>query len=274
VDTWGATSVAAGAYEKKMAELGKEIDLSKEPNQEAMEYAQQIVRRNQGVAGYKDVPLAVSRGALTGSTSFDRAMLQFQNFVLFRWSRIRYEALKAGMGGKDYLKTAGILFWTLVGALAAVGTKMGVDALSDFVTGKERKDTEAIKKMIYEFVGSVPFLGNLYGSYLYDNELIPIFSAPSEALQDLKKAITSKNPNTRARGLAGFITTLMTLMGVPGMLQTEQLLRKAIPTEAPKQLMPPTKKSPTPPAPKKPGAFKPKSNIENLLVNIFKRELV
>jgi hypothetical protein len=273
VDTWGATSVAAGAYEKKMRELGKEIDLSKEPNQEAMEYAQQIVRRNQGVAGYKDVPLAISRGALTGSTSIDRAFLQFQNFVLFRWSRIRYEALKVGGETKDPLKAAGILFWTLVGMIAAVGTKMGVDALSDFVTGKVRKDTQAMKKMIYEIVGSVPFLGNLYGSYLYDNELIPIFSAPSEALQDLKKALTSKNANTRARGLSGFITTLMTLMGVPGMLQTEQLLKKAIPSETPKQLMPPSKKSPTPPAPSKPGSLKPKSSVENLLANIFKREL-
>lgn len=273
VDTWAASSVAAGAYEKKMAELGKEIDLSEEPNKEAMEYAQQIVRRNQGVAGYKDVPLAISRGAISGSTSVDRAFLQFQNFVLFRWSRIRYEALKAGIDAKDPIKTAGILFWTLVGMIAAVGTKMGVDALSDFVTGKDRKDVEATKKFLYEVVGSVPFLGNLYGSYLYDNELIPIFSAPSEALQDLKKALTSKNPNTRVRGLSGFITTLMTLMGVPGMLQTEQILKKAIPTEAPKQLLPPTKGRPSIPAPSKPSSFKPKSSLENLLANIFKKEL-
>jgi hypothetical protein len=275
IDTWGAMSVAAGAYEKKMAELGKEIDLSKEPNQEAMEYAQQIVRRNQGVAGYKDTPLAISRGALTGSTSIDRAFLQFQNFVLFRWSRIRYEAIKAGIDAKDPLKVAGILFWTIMGMIAAVGTKMGVDALSDFVTGKESNNQGALKKFVYEAVGTVPFLGNLYGSYLYDNELIPIFSAPSQALQDLKKAISSKNENTRAKGLAGFITTLMTLMGVPGMLQTQQLIKKAIPTTETAPTMPGKLKSPF--EEKGPGKMKSpfnlKSSIENIITNLLKKEL-
>lgn len=233
LDQLAAMSTAAGAYKRKMQELGLDIDLTQAPNKEAMQYAQLMVRRTQASPIFKDVPLAVSRGLLTGNRSLDRAMLQFQNFVLFRWALIRYEMIEAGIKGGNYKKSANLLFWLMMATLGVVGTRLGVNRLTDFVTGNEKKDPvaeEALKSMRNELMGTVPFSGNIFGAYMYDGELLPILSGPQEIFSGAKQAVTAKSLSSKAKGATDFISGVSkTFLGVPGTQQSQQIIKKSIP---------------------------------------------
>ncbi len=232
IDMWTTSSVAAGAYQKKMAELGIAIDLTKKPNKEAMNYAQFVVRRTQATAMFKDVPLAISKGALTGNRSLDRAILQFQNFILFRWSRIRHDALRVGIETKDPKRAANVLFWILLSSFAAIGTRMGVNKLRNFIAGKEdEEDDKLAEKMMWEMAGTTPFLGNIYGSYVYGGEFMPILQIPKEVIDSSKAAIEGKSPLTRRRGLLRVSTSLLIMAGVPGALEAQQWVKKAMEEE-------------------------------------------
>ncbi|MEK7113090.1 MAG: hypothetical protein AAB875_07310, partial [Patescibacteria group bacterium] len=123
LDQLTAGAIAAGAYERKMIELGKVVDLTKGYDPEALAYAQLAVRRTQSSGQFKDVPLAISRGALTGNRSLDRAILQFQNFLLTRWSRIRHDAIRAGIATRDPKKAIPVLTAIIFASLAAAGIR-------------------------------------------------------------------------------------------------------------------------------------------------------
>jgi len=97
-------AVAYGAYMKKMQELDLPVDFQN-PNPEALEYAQLMMRRTQSSAFFKDVPPAISRGTFSGNRSLDRAIFQFQTFILNRWNTIRHDLCRVGiMGGVRDIK--------------------------------------------------------------------------------------------------------------------------------------------------------------------------
>lgn len=231
LDQLTAGAIAAGAYERKMIEIGQAIDLTKGYNKEALAYAQLAVRRTQSSGQFKDVPLAISRGALTGNRSLDRAILQFNNFLLTRWSRIRHDAIRAGINTKDPRKAIPILTAILVSAGVASGIRLGVNKVQDFITGKE--DTGSIsdnltKGFMYEMTGNVPFLGTAISMAMYDGEMFPILDAPKSVISGLNRVITSKTESAKLRGLTEFAGGVAAILGVPGSTQAESLIRGAL----------------------------------------------
>ena len=233
LDQMTAGAIAAGAYERKMIELGKEIDFNNY-DPEALAYAQLVVRRTQSSGSFKDVPLAVSRGALTGNRSVDRAALQFQNFLLTRWSRIRHDAIRAGVNTKDPKKGIPIFFAIIMAALASSGIRLGVNKVQDFITGREDEDTpmdDLQQGFIYEMTGNVPFLGNTVGMALYGGEMFPILDVPKGLVNGLNRVIVSKSEKAKLRGFTEFLGSSGMLLGIPGSVQAEQLLRGALQDE-------------------------------------------
>jgi len=169
LDQYTAGAVAAGAYRRKMVELGRKIDFAK-VDKEALAYAQLAVRRTQSSGAFKDVPLAISRGALTGNRSVDRAILQFQNFLLTRWSRIRHDAVRVGINTQDPSNAIAIFTTIAFASLAASGMRLGANRTIDFITGSEDKDSiaEDIQKgWFYEMTGNVPFVGTIASVAIY-----------------------------------------------------------------------------------------------------------
>ena len=240
LDQMTAGMIAGGAYIRKMDELGLAIDLTKPYNKEALEYAQLAVRRTQSSGAFKDVPLAVSRGTLTGNRSLDRAMLQFQNFLLTRWSRIRHDAIRAGIKTKDPKKAIPIFTAIIMSAFAASGIRLGVNKVQDFITGREDKDeiTEDLNKsFVYEMTGNIPFLGTGVSMAMYDGEMFPILDAPKGVVSGLNRVVTSKSPSAKLRGFAEFAGSTGALLGVPGSAQTEQLVRGALQEEKAKPVI-------------------------------------
>ena len=247
LDQITAGMVANGAYIRKMDELGLAIDLTKPYNEEALAYTQLAVRRTQSSGAFKDIPLAVSRGALTGNRSLDRAILQFQNFLLTRWSRIRHDAIRAGIRTGDPKKAIPIFTAIIMAAIASAGIRLGVNRVIDFITGEEDdKDAEErlLSGFIYEMTGNVPFLGTATSMALYDGEMFPILDAPKGAISGLNRVITSKSPEAKMRGFAEFVGSVGQLGGIPGSAQAEQIIRKSVPEpktkpKKPKQLQTP-----------------------------------
>jgi hypothetical protein len=231
IDKATATSVTIGSYQKKMAEMGKKIDLTGKPNKEAMEYAQLMMRRTQSSSMFKDTPLALSRGALTGNRSIDKALFQFQNFVLTEWSRLRHDAWRVGIKTKDPIKAANIMFWMLMATLAVTGTRYLVQQGTEAVFGKksEQSKFDFWKRIAMELGGKVPFMGNILGSYMYDNELIPIFEQVTETIAGADRAVNSKSSQAKAKGINQFLTGGAGIfLGVPGMLQTRDIIDRLI----------------------------------------------
>lgn len=234
VDQYTAGSIAAGAYERKMIELGEAIDLTKPYNEEALAYAQLAVRRTQSSGAFKDVPLAVSRGALTGNRSLDRAILQFQNFLLTRWSRVRHDAFRAGVNTRDPKKAIPVFTAIVMAAIAGSGIRLGVNKIQDFITGREDEDTatEDLKRgFIYEMTGNVPFLGTAISMAMYDGEMFPILDAPKGVISGLNRVITSESEGAKLRGLTEFAGSTGALFGIPGSLQAETLVRGSLQDE-------------------------------------------
>lgn len=238
LDQMTAGAIAAGAYQRKMVELGEVIDFAKPFNQEALEYAQLAVRRTQSSGSFKDVPLAVSRGALTGNRSLDRAILQFQNFLLTRWSRIRHDAIRAGINTKDPKKAIPIFTAIIMAGLAGSGIRLGVNKIQDFVTGKEDEDSvveDLSKGFMYEMTGNVPFLGTTVSMAMYDGEMFPILDAPKGVVSGLNRVITSESESAKLRGFNEFAGSTGALLGIPGSAQAEQLTRGFLQDESSSQ---------------------------------------
>lgn len=227
IDQIAAGAIAAGAYARKMKELGRVVDLSKYDD-EALSYAQLAVRRTQSSGQFKDVPMAISRGAISGNRSLDRAMLQFQNFMLTQYSRIRHDAIGAAIKGNPS-NLAPILAYTALSALAASGIRMGVNEVQDFITGKEDdKDNELLTNFSREMVSRIPFVGNFYSTAVYDGEPFPVLDAPVRAADALHRAFTAKTEEAQLKAITDFIGSVGTIAGVPGSTQGRQLVRDSI----------------------------------------------
>lgn len=230
VDMVAAGSVALGAYMQKMDAIGKQIDPNN-INKEAMEYAQLALRRTQSSSLFKDVPMAISRGSMTGNRSWDRAIFQFQTFLLTRWSRVRHDAIRVGITNKDPKQAINVLFWIMLSSVAATGTRMAVKGLTDMILDAEPPEEDEDKmpywqsSLIREMAGTVPFMGNLIGSYMYDSAFMPILDTPQNALEGAKKMFEGVQPETKARGFIEFSTSIGAMFGVPGSIQAQQVLK-------------------------------------------------
>jgi hypothetical protein len=249
MDQITAGSVAAGAYRQKMAELGLPIDFNGPVNKEAMEYAQLAVRRTQSTGSFKDVPLAISRGALTNNRSVDRALLQFQNYGLNTWSRVRHDAIRAGINTKNPKKAIQIMSWLATSILAAAGVRVGLDEVQDLITGKKddkEPGEEFVQTAALDAISNVPFLGQVAGMAIFDGDAMPLLSAPKDAVQGLIRALTSNTESAKLRGITDFIGGVGSIAGVPGTYQAKRLVRDSIKDEK-KTSSSSNKRLPTPP---------------------------
>jgi hypothetical protein len=167
---------------------------------------------------------------MTGNRSLDRVIFQFQNFVLFRWSRVRHDAIRVGITQKDPKAAANVLFWIMLASLAAAGTRMGVQSVVGMLTGDEPDEEKqtlsyAGQSAIKEMVSTIPFVGNLMGSYMYDSAFMPIMDTPQNIVQGAKRMFTGVKPETKAKGFIDFSTSIGALLGAPGSIQAQQLLK-------------------------------------------------
>lgn len=226
VDGVVASSIAFGAYMKKMNELGLEVDLDN-PNQEALDYAQLVVRRTQGSSSFKDLPPALTRGALTGSRSLDKTIFQFQTFVLNRWSFIAHD-LPASMR-RDKMAAANMLTWLTMASMYGVMAKEFTQLILASLFGGDDDDNEPfMNRLVGEIISTIPIISPLSSMMEYGSMPIPALNAVSRFTGGLKSATTGKSSDTRMKGIIRSASGVGTILGIPGTVQFADFLTRLI----------------------------------------------
>jgi hypothetical protein len=184
VDKLAAAGVLAGAYEKAVKDAGGEVDFTK-PDKDAIIEATRIMRRTQSSSAFKDAPLALTRGG-----SLAKLGLQFQSFMLNRWSLIRHDMFRAGIIGKNKQQAVNIASWLIAANFAEMGirrmTKEAIAAMTGKELPEEDEDREAEKQLL-QVLSNIPFVGQLVQSLTYDSFPVPSISM----LDKLRGRVTS-----------------------------------------------------------------------------------
>lgn len=248
LDALTASSVAVGAYikfiEEKQAKAKPDekpaddtaggtkngIDLSK-PDAEAISYAQKMVRRTQASSFFKDAPSALTRGTITNNKSVDRLILQFQTFMLNRWSLIKHDAYRAGIKGENKAQAVNIAAYLTLAAIAESGLRRVSNALINGLTGddddddkKEAFGSEVVKRLL----SNIPFVSSAIGFSQYGSIPIPTLSMIQKIGTRAQAAARSKKKSTKLRNVARFWTMLAGwIFGLPGTIQADELIKKS-----------------------------------------------
>lgn len=217
LDKLTASSVTIGAYKKYCVDNGIEFDITK-PNKEAIGYAQTILRRTQSSALFKDVPLALSKGKLSGNLSADKALLQFQSFLLNRWSLITHDLYKAGIKGANKKQAMNIAFWLIMATVAETLIRRGLRMAFEDEQKRDRGKTLG-QDLALNAVQNIPFTGNMISLIFYGQAGIPAIDWVTGIGSSISSAIKSKGEEARNRNLlkAG-------VSALPGGAQIKQIL--------------------------------------------------
>lgn len=233
VDALAASSVAAGAYTKSVEERGGTVNLSS-PDPQAIQDAQLIMRRTQSSGFAKDAAPLLTQGHLTGNVSLDKLILQFQSFMLNRWSLIKHDMWALGVKQGNTKQALNAATWLIIAMAAEVGIRRLSKELLAAITGADTKPWEdtITKEAVQTALGNVPFVSQAVSSFEYGSVPVPSISVLTQVGERLQWAAQSKSPEKKARHYAeaAFILTGSTF-GVPGAMQAEQVLRSSMKKE-------------------------------------------
>jgi hypothetical protein len=222
-----ASAVGWGAYLRKMDELQLPIDLAN-PNKEAIEYAQKIIRKTQGSGSFKDAPQVLTRGTLTGNISLDRAIFHFQSFALTRWSQIRNDLPRA-IRNQDPKKAVNIITWLTVAYLAEEGIRRGMRELMDKITGNDEEERRSyLRGVLEQAFTTVPFISQLESVLIYQNDPIPLLEPWRTGITGIDQITHGKKNATKQRGVSNVVSGIGGIVGVPGTRQFKALLDRRI----------------------------------------------
>jgi len=228
LDMLTASSITVGAYEKYMAEHGLEVDFTK-PNQDAIDYAQHILRRTQSSARFKDLPSAFTQGKLTGNKAIDRAVLQFQSFMLNRWSLIEHDMVRAGIKKGNAAQAANIFMYLSLATLAETSIRHLSKELIARITGDDLDDWSETftEEFVNNTLQNIPVVSQIVSTWNYGNMPVPSISVVQDALNKIQIWKRTKDPDKRATNrMIALMTLFGVSMGIPGTLQITDILKK------------------------------------------------
>lgn len=228
IDELVAASVASGAYLNSIKSRGISLDLTK-PDALAIEEAQLYMRRTQSSSFTKDIA-PLTRGGLTGNSSVDRMILQFQSFVINRFSIIRHDI--PSLAGQKPAAAANAIFFLSLATMGEVGLRrLG----KEIIAGMMQTDTEDWEETISQeavmaTVGNVPIAGSIVASIEYGGSFpVPAVSFTTSLFEKLSRIYTAETTETTVRNTVGsIILSLGVLYGLPGTVQLEQITRDAL----------------------------------------------
>jgi hypothetical protein len=222
LDKFAACGVASGAYVKYCEDNDIVVDLSN-PNEEALIYAQKMMRRTQSSSQFKDLPLAITKGKLTGNISVDKAILQFQSFMLNRWSLIRHDLWRVGIKGTNKKQAVNIAMWLIAANFAELGirkwTKEMIAQLTDEELPEEDEDKE-FEKNLGQVLQNIPFVGSMYYSILYGDYPIPTISMTGRIIKKIGSAMKADEDTSGIKWLKALVSS------IPGGQQFEKGLKE------------------------------------------------
>jgi len=224
-----AYSITAGAYEKYCVEKNIPIDFSK-PNQEGIDYATRILRRTQSSSLFKDLPLALSKGALTGNLSLDKAIFQFQSFMLNRWSLIHHDIYELELKKGNYSKGMKAVMFLSLAELSALGLRQFSKGAVNMLTGGEDDEDDQgwLEQVAYQALNNIPFVSNTISIAVYERTAIPSIDAVLATFKDTYTVLKGKKEETKIKAGIRTATDIGKVRGIPGSVQVGDIVEKAL----------------------------------------------
>jgi len=203
-----AAGVWIGAYQKHMNESAAAIDLSA-PNQDAVNYANQVLTMTQASGAFKDLPVAISRGVATGGNeSFAKALAQYQTFAFFRFANVSDMLYKASQE-KDAETAAQIASWWIAANVSEVAIRHGVKGAMALIflsllgaKGDWDDEKSLIEEILFSFIGNTPYISNVISAITYKSNPVAILSAYQQAMDSWENYARSKRAGKRLKWAA------------------------------------------------------------------------
>jgi hypothetical protein len=235
MDKLTAVAIGIGGYRKYMVDNNLEIDLSS-PNQEAIQFAQLMVRRSIAGAAPKDLPLTLSKGAFSGNVSIDKIIFHFQTFMFNRWSSIKHDLWRVGVKGGKTNQALNIATFITLSTMMEVAlfdlSKEAVNQLVEMITGKKvknaYKDKEFGERLLSQSLSSVPYVSHAASVLQYNSNPVPIVSYSDNIIREVSAFSKSKRSDKQERHAINALILSTGLFGIPGALQTKQLVDKSL----------------------------------------------
>lgn len=228
LDLMAASSVAAGAYIKSVEQRGGVVDLAN-PDPIAIEEAQLAMRRTQSSSFAKDAAPIISQGKLTGNASVDKLILQFQSFMLNRWSLIQHDMIEAGVAKGRTKQAMNIATFLILANMSEYFIRHWTKELIAAMTGAEPpEEKEPDEVIIKQAISNVPFVSSIVNSGEYGSVPVPSISLVEKVSESAYYAMKSKKPEKKAKHWTqAAIVAVGGTLGVPGTLQASQLAKGA-----------------------------------------------
>lgn len=253
-DYYAAAAVAKAAYFQWCDIHNVKPDAAK-PNKQGIMYAQGLVGRSMSSPWLVDMPLALSRGNLTGNRSVDRAVLQFQSESLSRFAMVRQQILgeakndPKGAASKAAFLTGAMIYEAGVRSawkVAVLGILYSVGAISkDQYDDQVNEDDLLWKQLALSAVQTIPFVGAVGNSIVYDSSMLPTVDVVMDAGKggfNFGVGTAQGKPYKATRGLLQALTATAMLAGVPGSGMVGWIARQPFKGVRDKQARPDKKK--------------------------------
>lgn len=226
LDALMRSTSAVAAYKKLASDAGITVDFAK-PNKVLIQKATKLVRQSQGSSSFKDSPLALTTGSFTGNVSVDKAIFQFQSFMLNRWENIERQIWREGFGSGNYVKGFTAVFWMVVAAgIIEESSRRVSRGAVNLITGEDKEEDPFIETVIGNTTKNVPIAGNIMNSLAYDSNPVPFINAAEMTLGGYKRAATGVETSTKVKGaIDAGLGTANLLFGIPGTVQAGQLIK-------------------------------------------------
>ncbi len=229
LDNFARIVVAEGAYRDVLASQGKKFDINLPIDKAAMWEATRRMRQTQSSAFTKDVPLVLSHGrGLLGNASANRAVLQFQNFIMNRYDLVKRLGLQIGVKEKNPRQAARVLTFVIIGSVAEQLARDGILRATRAMFGSSKQEDKRMEKQDQEnyarrisekaavdLATSMPIVTNFAGMIRYKSSGIPVVDTAGDVAQGVGQLFGGKKPETKVAGAIGVVKGVGAATGLP-----------------------------------------------------------
>lgn len=252
IDHENSTAVFIGRYLKNLEDKGLKPDLSGPIDQEAAYNAITFMRRTVSSTHAKDLPAVLTRGfGGSGKTnlSLAKAFFQFKQFVMERYSQVRYD-LPAAVAQKDFGKAIGmvsaisaaVLYETNISPAVHKAAALAYSQATGQPQQEDKRDKEVFtpaeiaKRAAWDVVGLPPYSSpviagiqsGMAGGWMGAKTGIPVLDALAAPFFDIGKIAAAKGAKNKTKAGIQAASDVATAAGLPGAGEVSKIARGVI----------------------------------------------
>jgi hypothetical protein len=229
LDKLTSNNVWYSAYKKFFADSKIKFNLEdfkgKKFNEEAIKYADLVVRKTQGTGDVKDMA-QIFRG---DNRSFWKTIFQFQSFIMNQSQLLTIDMKNAILKEKDPVKALNIATFFVLSGLAESYVSSGLTGLWGTESQKKKeKEMDAPTRLADSLFGQIPLINNAISMAKFGSSGLPVVDVVKDVVMGTNSIFNSKTEKAKLKGAseAGFGVT--SLFGVAGSGQLNSWLKSAI----------------------------------------------